>query len=38
MKRIAEIDAPIKKIYGDNAVGKLSDERCATLSLFYEDR
>ena len=32
-KRIAEIDALIQKIYGDNASGKLSDKRYATLSL-----
>ena len=32
-KRIAEIDALIQKIYEDNASGKLSDERYATLSL-----
>ena len=31
-KRIAEIDA-LQKIYEDNASGKLSDERYATLSL-----
>ena len=36
-KRIAEIDALIQKIYEDNASGKLSDERYATLSLSYED-
>ena len=30
-KRIAEIDALIQKIYEDNASGKLSDERYATL-------
>ena len=35
-KRIAEIDALIQKIYEDNASGKLSDERYATLSLSYE--
>ena len=35
-KRIAEIDTLIQKIYEDNASGKLSDERYATLSLSYE--
>ena len=36
-KRIAEIDALIQKIYEDNASGKISDERYATLSLSYEE-
>lgn len=36
-KRIAEIDTLIQKIYDDNASGKLSDERYATLSLSYEE-
>ena len=36
-KRIAEIDTLIQKIYEDNASGKLSDERYATLSLSYEE-
>ena len=36
-KRIAEIDALIQKIYEDNASGKLSGERYATLSLSYEE-
>lgn len=36
-KRITEIDALIQKIYEDNASGKLSDERYATLSLSYEE-
>ena len=36
-KRIAEIDTLIRKIYEDNASGKLSDERYATLSLSYEE-
>ena len=36
-KRIAEIDALIQKVYEDNASGKLSDERYATLSLSYEE-
>ena len=35
-KRIAEIDTLIQKIYEDNASGKLSDERYATLSTSYE--
>lgn len=35
-KRIAEIDVLIQKIYEDNANGKLSDERYATLSMSYE--
>lgn len=34
--RIAEIDTLIQKIYEDNASGKLSDERYATLSTSYE--
>ena len=37
-KRIAEIDTLIQKIYEDNASGKLSDERYATLSLSYEEK
>ena len=36
-KRIAEIDGLIQKIYEDNANGKLSDERYATLSMSYEE-
>ena len=36
-KRIAEIDALIQKIYEDNASGKLSDERYATLYTSYEE-
>ena len=36
-KRITKIDALIQKIYEDNASGKLSDERYATLSLSYEE-
>ena len=36
-KRIAEIDTLIQKVYEDNASGKLSDERYATLSLSYEE-
>lgn len=36
-KRITEIDSLIQKIYEDNANGKLSDERYATLSMSYEE-
>ena len=36
-KRIAEIDGLIQKIYEDNAIGKISDERYATLSMSYEE-
>lgn len=36
-KRITEIDKLIQKIYEDNANGKLSDERYATLSMSYEE-
>ena len=36
-KRIAEIDALIQKVYEDNASGKLSDERYATMSRSYEE-
>ena len=36
-KRMTEIDTLIQKIYEDNASGKLSDERYATLSLSYEE-
>lgn len=36
-KCIAEIDSLIQKIYEDNANGKLSDERYATLSMSYEE-
>lgn len=36
-KRIAEIDSLIQKIYEDNANGKLSNERYATLSMSYEE-
>ena len=35
-KRIAEIDKLIQHIYEDNVIGKLSDERFATLSNTYE--
>lgn len=36
-KRITKIDSLIQKIYEDNANGKLSDERYATLSMSYEE-
>ena len=36
-KRIAEIDGLIQRIYEDNASGKLSDERYATMSIAYEN-
>ena len=36
-KRIAEIDNLIQKLYEDNAIGKISDERYATLSMSYEE-
>lgn len=35
-KRMAEIDKLIQRIYEDNVIGKLSDERFATLSNTYE--
>ena len=36
-KRIAEIDGLIQKLYEDNAIGKISDERYATMALSYEE-
>ena len=36
-KRIVEIDNLIQKLYEDNAIGKISDERYATLSMSYEE-
>lgn len=36
-KRISEIDNLIQRIYEDNANGKLSDERYATMSMAYEE-
>ena len=36
-KRIAEIDGLIQKLYEDNAIGKISDERYVTLSMSYEE-
>lgn len=35
-KRIAELDILFQRIYEDNVVGKLSDERFATMSANYE--
>ena len=36
-KRITEIDNLIQKLYEDNAIGKISDERYAILSMSYEE-
>ncbi len=36
-KRIVELDRLFAKIYEDNALGKLSDERYGQLSTSYED-
>ena len=36
-RRINEIDGLIQKLYEDNAKGKLSDDRYATLSMAYEE-
>ena len=36
-RRISEIDGLIQKLYEDNARGKLSDDRYATLSMAYEE-
>lgn len=36
-KRIAKIDSLIQKIYENNAIGKISDERYATLSMSYKE-
>lgn len=36
-QRIKDIDSLIQKIYEDNAIGKLSDERFATMSMAYEE-
>ena len=35
-QRVSEIDNFIQRIYEDNASGKLSDERYATMSMAYE--
>ena len=37
-RRISEIDGLIQKLYEDNAKGKLSDDRYATLSMAYEEQ
>ncbi len=37
VKRINELDKIISKLYEDNVLGKISDERFATLSKGYED-
>lgn len=34
--RIREIDGIIQKLYEDNAIGKVSDDRYATMSMFLE--
>lgn len=36
-KRVKEIDSLIQKIYEDNAGGKISDERFATMSMAFEE-
>ena len=36
-KRVKDIDDLIQKIYEDNAMGKISDERFATMSMSLED-
>ena len=36
-KRISEIDNLIQKLYEDNAIGKIPDERYATMALSYEE-
>ncbi len=35
-KRVTEIDSLIQRIYEDNAIGKISDERFATMSMAFE--
>ena len=35
-KRITELDVPYRKVYEDNAIGKLSDERFEIMSRDYE--
>jgi len=37
VKRIDELDRIISKLYEDNVLGKISDERFATLSKDYEN-
>ena len=36
-RRIAELDVLFRKVYEDNAIGKLSDERFAVMSRDYEN-
>lgn len=36
-KRVKEIDSLIQRIYEDNVVGKISDERFATMSMSFEE-
>lgn len=36
-KRVKEIDNLIQKIYEDNVIGKISDERFATMSMAFEE-
>ena len=36
-RRISEIDGIIQKLYEDNATGKISDERFATMAMSLED-
>jgi hypothetical protein len=36
-RRIVEIDGIIQKLYEDNAMGKISDERFATMSMSLEN-
>lgn len=36
-KRIKEIDSLIQKIYEDNVIGKISDERFATMTMAFEE-
>lgn len=36
-KRVKEIDSLIQRIYEDNVVGKISDERFATMSMAFEE-
>lgn len=36
-QRVREIDSVIQKLYEDNAIGKISDERFATMSMSLEN-
>lgn len=36
-RRVSEIDGIIQKLYEDNAVGRISDERFATMSMSLEE-